>query len=343
MTDSRYRKQMLLAPIGPAGQAAIRNTQVLLVGCGALGSVIADSLTRAGIGRLKLVDRDYVDLSNLQRQVLYDERDVAEHLPKAIAAARKLRQINSEVEIEPVVADVTAANIRELAEGCQLILDGTDNFETRFLLNDISLELGVPWVSGGVLGSAGQVFLVVPGETACLRCLLEEEPPQTETCDTAGVLGPAVNIVASLQVVQALQWITGNFSAEANRLTRVDVWTGQFQQLNLAGLFEHSRCPACQQGERLWLSGERGNQSQILCGRNAVQISPASAKEYDLAAIQKQWQTLGATRLNPFLLWFQPADKADWEIHLFRDGRAIIKGTEDLAEARTVFHRFLPS
>lgn len=341
MSQDRYRKQMLFAPVGPEGQAEIRRTRVLLVGCGALGSVIADALTRAGIGALRIVDRDFVDLSNLQRQVLYDEEDVRSHLPKAVAAVTRLGRINSEVELEPVVADVTPSNILELLRDCDLILDGTDNFETRFLINDASLETGIPWVSGGVLGCSGQVFLVVPGQTACLRCLLPEEPPQTETCDTAGVLGPAVNIIASLQVLRALEWICRQEDKPNPRMTVVDAWAGEFQQINLDPLRVTRECPACQGGERAWLKGERGSRSQALCGRNAVQIAPAGVLRIDLARQQQQWESLGECQRNPFLLWFQPSEFPGMELHLFSDGRAIIKGTEDLAQARTFYNRYL--
>ncbi|MCA8983396.1 MAG: ThiF family adenylyltransferase [Planctomycetaceae bacterium] len=341
MSLERYRKQMLFAPIGTAGQTAIRGTRVLLVGCGALGSVIADSLVRAGIGALRIVDRDFVDLTNLQRQVLYDEQDVQQHLPKAVAAVARLRRINSEVTLEARVTDVTPQNMLELLHDCDLILDGTDNFETRFLINDASLETGIPWVSGGVLGCSGQVFLVVPGATACLRCLLPEEPPQTETCDTAGVLGPAVNIIASLQVLRALQWICRG-DAEPNRfLTVVDAWSGQWQQIDLAPLRSAAVCPACQGGERAWLRGARGSRSVVLCGRNAVQIAPSGEKIIDLASLELQWARLGKCTRNPFLLWFQPREFPDLELHLFADGRLIVKGTEDLARARTLYSRYL--
>ena len=341
MSFDRYRKQTLFAPIGQAGQQAISSTRVLLVGCGALGSVIAESLPRAGIGLLKIVDRDFVDLSNLQRQVLFDEADVAAHRPKAIAAAERLGRINTQVQIQPHVADVTPDNILSLVHGCDLILDGTDNFETRFLINDAALETNTPWVSGGVLGASGQVFLVVPGQTACLRCLLAEQPPQTETCDTAGVLGPAVNIIASLQVMKALQWICRGDAPPNTKMTVVDAWEGSFQQIDLKPLKDQANCPACEHGERSWLRGERGNRSLILCGRNAVQISPAEPSSLDLQALAETWEPLGETRPNPFLLWFQPRDFPGLEIHLFRDGRAIIKGTEDLAHAKSIYARYL--
>ena len=210
--QSRYQKQILFRPIGAIGQEKIGQSRVLLCGCGALGSVLADQLVRAGVGFLRIVDRDFVDLTNLQRQVLYDESDVASHLPKVIAASKKLAAINQHVEIEPIVANIDSSNMISFANDVDLILDGTDNFETRYLINDVSLELGIPWINGGCLGSHGQTMTIFPHETACLRCLMEDPPPagSMETCDTAGILGPTVNIVASLQAVEALKILSGN-------------------------------------------------------------------------------------------------------------------------------------
>ncbi|HBN77652.1 MAG TPA: thiamine biosynthesis protein ThiF [Planctomycetaceae bacterium] len=339
----RYRKQTLFSGIGEAGQKQLQNARVAIVGCGALGSVLAETLARAGVGYLRIIDRDFVDLSNLQRQHLFDEDDVLAHLPKAIAAQKKLRRINSEIVIESHVEDLHASNIEQLLASCTLIMDGTDNFETRFLLNDYALESNTPWISGGVIAARGQVFTVIPHRTACLRCILEEEPPQTETCDTAGVIGPAVNVIASLQATRALQWIASAGQLIDQRMTIVDLWEGSFQQIDLSSLSDNQSCPACNQHERLWLRGERTSQSTILCGRNAVQISPSPGKTIDLKQQQQLWDTIGSTKLNPFLLWFQPADQPEIEIHLFQDRRAIIKGTEDLNTAKTLYSRYLGS
>ncbi len=342
MKFERYRKQMLFREFGEQGQKRMRNSNVLLVGCGALGTVIADSLTRAGVGMLRIVDRDFVDLSNLQRQVLFDERDVANHEPKAIVAARKLNAINSEVAIEPHVADLDHRNILSLCEGIDFILDGTDNFETRFLINDASLETGTPWISGGVLGASGQVMTFVPGKTGCLRCLIDSVPKQTETCDTAGVLGPAVNIIASLQVIRTLQLICKPEQPDP-RMTVVDLWEGSFQQIDLTSLSQNGGCSACGKGERVWLQGKRGSQTTVLCGRNAVQITPPEQKQIDFDQLSASLELSGEVNSNPFLFWFAPSEKPGIEIHLFKDGRAIIKGTEELAEAKTIYARYLGS
>ncbi len=343
MNLERYRKQMLFQEFGEQGQICLRSSQALLVGCGALGTVIADSLTRAGIGTLRIVDRDFVDLSNLQRQVLFNEEDVANHEPKAIVAARKLKAINSEVIIEPHVADVDHQNILSLCENIDIILDGTDNFETRFLINDASLETGIPWISGGVLGASGQVMTFAPGKTACLRCLIDSVPAHTETCDTAGVLGPAVNLIASLQVVRALQLISQPEKTPDRRMTVIDIWEGSFQQIDLTSLWEKNDCLACGGDERIWLQGKRGSQTTVMCGRNAVQITPPEKKQIDFEQLKQSLESSGEINSNPFLFWFCPSEKPGIEIHLFKDGRAIIKGTEDLAEAKTIYARYLGS
>jgi adenylyltransferase/sulfurtransferase len=235
---------------------------------------------RAGVGRLRIADRDFVELSNLQRQVLFDQDDVERRMPKAVAAAEKLGRINGEVDVEPIVADVGHANIGRLAEGVDLILDGSDNFELRFLINDLALETGIPWIYAGVIGSHGQTMTIFPGESACLRCLIDSPPDAgaTETCDTAGVLGPAVNVIASLEAVDALKILSGQRNLVSPTLTVVDVWDGTFRRLNVGDLRERSECAACKRGERAWLSGRRGSQTTVLCGRNAVQVGGRSSR-----------------------------------------------------------------
>ena len=338
----RYRKQVLFAGVGEEGQRKINESRVLLVGCGALGSVIADQLTRAGVGHLRLVDRDFVETSNLQRQVLYDEQDVADQMPKAIAAANKLRRINSSIEIEPVVADVDHTRILDLMQGCDVVLDGTDNFEVRLLLNDASLETGIPWINGGCVGSHGQVMTIIPGVTACFRCLVadEPEPGSTETCDTAGVLAPAVNVVSSLQVVEAIKLLTGQSKLIEPVLTVIDVWEGTYRRLKLGDLPAKSDCPACRHGERKWLRGEGGSRTTTLCGRNAVQVAPAGRGMLDLAQLAGRLRSSGTVTSNPFLVRLAlPGEQT--EITVFRDGRAIIKGTEEIATARALYARYV--
>ena len=347
--NSRYQKQMLFSGIGPAGQQRLRESSVLLVGCGALGCVVADALTRAGVGRIRIVDRDFVELSNLQRQILFDEQDVAEHLPKAIAAERRLKRINSEVLIEPIVADVDCRNLPRLAADMSLMLDGTDNFEVRYLLNDMALESGQPWIFTGCTGSHGQVMPILPGQTACLRCLLPSPPPpgSVETCGTAGVLGPAVSVAAALQAALAIRILTGHSAEIGCQLTVLDVWNGTFRQVDTSQLQAAGTCPACHHGERLWLSGSQRAASTVLCGRNAVQITPPEPLRGTLSELAERLQNSGHITLNKFLLRLQlPENDSDLrettvELTIFPDGRAIIRGTSDPAVARTLYSRYI--
>lgn len=339
----RYSRQTRFAGIGSAGQQSLRSAKVLLCGCGALGTCLADTLVRAGVGMLRIVDRDFVDLSNLQRQVLFDEQDVADHLPKSVVAATKLARINSQVTLEPHVADVDWRNIRDFANGMDLILDGTDNFETRFLINDLSLESGIPWVYAGVVGSHGQTMAIFPNQSACLRCVIESppDPGTTETCDTAGVIGPAVHMVTALQASTALKILSGQRQLVTPQLTIVDVWEGTLRQMNLSGLRERGQCPACGPARRRdWLNGGQTSQSTILCGRNSVQISPAEPASLSLEALSTTLSHLGQVTRNPFLLRFTPTGQ-ELQLTLFRDGRAIIQGTEDIAVARGLYARYV--
>ncbi|MGE5190860.1 MAG: ThiF family adenylyltransferase [Deltaproteobacteria bacterium] len=338
----RYSRQILFHGIGEDGQRRIRQGRVLLCGCGALGSAIADSLVRAGVGFVRLVDRDFVELSNLQRQVLFDEQDIADELPKAIAAARKLAKINSTVDLDPIVADIDHTNILALTADIDLILDGMDNFETRFLINDAAMERRLPWIYGGCVGSHGQVMPIFPGETGCLRCLIGDVPGpgMSETCDTAGVIGPAVNVVAALQVVAALKILAGRRDLIPPVLTIVDVWDGTLRQMSVASLRERSDCPACIHGKREWLSGTKGSQTTVLCGRNAVQVSPAEKHALALSDLAAKLAEAGAVSQNAFLLRFTPAG-TDAQLTIFPDGRAIVKGTDDVTVARSLYARYV--
>lgn len=344
MTNSleRYSRQMRFAPLGEAGQRRLLNSRVLLVGCGALGTVLAETLTRAGVGHLRIVDRDFVETTNLQRQVLFDEQDVDAQLPKSIAAAEKLRRINSDITIEPIVADVDCRNVRELASGVNLMLDGTDNFETRFLVNDVSLETGIPWVYGGCIGSHGQLMAILPGQTACLRCVIESppEPGTTETCETAGILGPTVNVIASWQAMLGMKILSGQLDSVPRVLTVIDLWDHSFRTLDVSGLRAAGDCPACHRGERLWLSGQSGSRSTVLCGRNSVQLVPATKAEVSLDDIVQKWSGHGTVSRNPYLARLT-LPSGETEITLFRDGRAIVKGTQDIAAARALYARYV--
>lgn len=340
----RYSKQVLFAELGEAGQRKLLASRVFLCGCGALGTVIAETLVRAGVGFVRIVDRDFVEISNLQRQVLFDEEDVRNHLPKAICAAAKLAKINSSVTIDPIVADVDYTNVLGFCDGVDLILDGTDNFEVRFLLNDAALETGTTWIYAGVIGSHGQTMPIFPGETGCLRCLMGSvpDPGSIETCDTAGVLGAAVNVVSSLVAVDAIKILSGKRDKVSPVLTAIDVWEGTFRRLNVGELRERSNCPACKNGERLWLSGREGSQSTILCGRNAVQVSPPKRGTLPLDQLAARLRDSGTVTHNPYLLKLELRDP-DFEVTVFRDGRAIIKGTDDITVARGIYSRYVGS
>jgi molybdopterin-synthase adenylyltransferase len=336
----RYVRQMRYAPLGAEGQRRLLAGRALVCGCGALGSVIANTLARSGVGFLRVVDRDFLETNNLQRQVLFDEEDVAAGLPKAIAAAAKLRKINSQITIEPLVTDVDPTNVRELTDGIDIILDGTDNFETRMLLNDVALERGIPWVYGGCLGADGQTMTILPGETACLRCLMHDTPPPgtTPTCDTAGILAPIVNIIASLQANEAIKILSGNRQAVSRSLTVVDIWDNRIRQVNLDSLRASGECPACHKREFPWLSGERSSHSAILCGRNAVQLSPTRGATVSLAALAEKLRGAGRVTENRYLV---RVAIDDYLLTIFPDGRAIIGGTDDIATARGLYAKYI--
>src|SRR5262245_57753080 len=274
LQSSRYARQMRFAPLGVEGQRKLLESTALVVGCGALGSVIANTLARAGVGKLRIVDRDFLELNNLQRQVLYDEEDVAAGLPKAIAAKNRLEKINSAIEIDAMVADVDHTNILRLMEGVNCLIDGTDNFETRFLLNDAAVKLGLPWIYGGCLGAEGQSLTIIPGQTPCLRCLMPEPPPPgtTPTCDSAGILATIIGVVASLEANEAINILSRHGDVIGRVWTVFDLWDNTARQIKL----DNARtpdCPCCGGREFAWLSGERGSHTAVLCGRNAVQLS----------------------------------------------------------------------
>jgi len=335
----RYVRQMRYQPFGEDGQRLMSQSRALVCGCGALGTVAANTLVRAGVGKVRIVDRDFVETSNLQRQVLFNEDDVARRMPKAVAAAEKLRGINSLVEIEPIVADLDHGNIEELCEGVDVIVDGTDNFETRFLLNDMSVKHGIPWVYGGCIGAEGQTMTILPGDTACLRCLMHECPPpgSTPTCDTAGVLGPIVNVIASVEAVEAMKILSGNSGAVSRDLTVFELWHNRIRQVDVGSLREQVECPTCKGGEFPWLSGKQSGHTAVLCGRNAVQLSfPGSTVSLD--RLEQELDGIGSVTRNQFLLRL---DVDKYEITVFPDGRAIIGGTDDVAEAKTVYAKYV--
>jgi len=309
------------------------DARVAVVGCGALGSFQAGALARAGVGFLRIIDRDYVELSNLQRQWLFDQCDVEQGLPKAIAAARKIAAINSDIEVEPAVADLTPSNIDDLLGDVNLILDGTDNFETRYLINDYAVSRRLPWIYGAAVGSYGITMPVLPGVTACLRCIYPQPPGGAQpTCETAGVLGPITALIASLQVSEAFKILCG---AEVSRkITTVDVWSGEIRQVVQPPPDE--RCPACGRREFPYLNGERRSPVS-LCGRNAVQIHERS-RPLDLADLAERLAPLGIVRANEFALRFE---MPPYLLTIFPDGRAIVKGTTDVGVARSLYARYV--
>jgi molybdopterin-synthase adenylyltransferase len=344
----RYARQMRYAPIGESGQRCLLASRALICGCGALGSVIANTLARAGVGKLRIVDRDFLELNNLQRQMLFDEADVTATLPKAVAAAEKLRRINSDIEIEPIVADVDPGNILNLCVGCDIILDGTDNFETRFLLNEAAVKLQLPWIYGGCIGAEGQSLTVLPDQPPCFRCVMNEPPPPgtTPTCDTAGILAPVINLIASIQACEAIKILSGHAKAVSRTLTIIDMWDNQVRQLSLDKLRTTGGCPTCggkeDTAERFpWLTGQRGSHSAVLCGRNSVQLSSSGANDgqrTDFNRLADKLSAVGHVTRNPYLL---RCAIGQYTITMFPDGRAIIGGTSDIAEARSLYAKFV--
>jgi molybdopterin-synthase adenylyltransferase len=340
---ARYSRQMLFTPIGVAGQRRLKHANVTLVGCGALGSVLASTLVRAGVGALRLIDRDFIELNNLQRQMLFDEHDIAQNLPKAEAAARKLRKINSAVEIEAFVDDVNPGNIMALCGEADLLLDGTDNLETRYLINDLAVQNDIPWVYGACLAAEGLVLPILPHRTPCLRCIWEEPPLPgvTPTCDTVGVLAPVVSIVASLQAIAALKILTATEPASDTRLLAVDAWEGRIRSVNVQPAFDEGHCPCCKQSRYDFLVGGKTAATTTLCGRDAVQIIPPVSEEnapVNFRAIADRLPPRSSPKYNEFLLRFSVEKYA---VTIFPDGRAIVQGTSDPTTARGVYAKYV--
>lgn len=339
--DGRYARQELFAGIGRPGQERIRAATVVVVGCGALGSVLAETMARAGVGALRVVDRDLVEPSNLQRQSLFDEEDATAALPKAAAAERRLRRINSEVRVEGVVDDLTPDTAASLLSGATLVLDGTDNFEARFLVNDVCVRDDVPWVYGACVGSYGLALAVRPHVSPCLRCLLEKmpDPGSGPTCDTAGVIAPIVQIVAGLQGAEALKLLAGRTEALLPGVATVDVWSGRFDVMDLRG--RAPWCPACVEGRFDYAAGA-GAASVTLCGRDAVQVRAPRGARLDLPALAARLRPLGEVRSNDYLVRFNVGEGGR-ELAVFADGRAIVKGVSDTAQARALYAKYVGS
>jgi adenylyltransferase/sulfurtransferase len=337
----RYSRQTLFAGIGPDGQERLRAATVAIVGCGALGTVLANNLARAGVGRLRIADRDFVETNNLQRQILFDEDDVARGLPKAVAGAERLRRINGAIVVEPHVQDITPDTVEAFIEGADLVLDGTDNFETRYLLNDACVRARRPWIYSGVIAAYGVTMTVLPGDTACLRCVFPERPlpGTTPTCDTAGVLNGIVGVIGGIAATEALKLLVGS-DRLVRGMTWVDLWENTFDRLEVP---RQDDCPTCARGEYEYLEADDAAQGVSLCGRNAVQVRPPRragepAPQLDLAALAERLAPVGEVARNEFLLRL----RADgYEVTVFPDARAIVKGTDDPATARSVYARYV--
>ncbi len=358
----RYHRQALLPGFGEEGQRRLLSSTVLMLGCGALGSAAADLLVRAGVGKLILVDRDYVELTNLQRQVLFDEQDVAEALPKAEAAKRKLARINSGVEVVPIVDDLNHRNIERYAESADVLVDGLDNFETRYLANDFAVKHAVPYVYGAAVGTTGAAFTILPhtedgaaewerGETSraspCLRCLFEDAPaPGTlPSCDTVGVLGPLVTLIASFEAAEALKILTGNYAQVSPALLNADLAANTLLSLKVAGARERGDCPCCKRREFEFLDGKAGSSAVTLCGRDAVQLTHRQAAgALDLATVADRLRAHGQVKVNDYLVRAAFEENGrPYELTVFGDGRAIVKGTSEPAAARSVYARYVGS
>jgi adenylyltransferase/sulfurtransferase len=333
--DDRYSRQILFHGIGAEGQTRLAQSRIAVVGCGATGSAVASLLARSGVGTIRIIDRDYVEPSNLQRQTLFDEADARESLPKAIAAARRIAGFNSQIMVEPQVADLTPDNIEVLLEGVGLVLDGTDNFETRYLINDFAVKNNLPWIYAAAVGSYGVTLNVLPGVTSCLACIFSESPYGTfETCETAGILNSAVNLVASIEATEAIKLLVGTQDKMRRSLLSFDVWTNERAEVQAAK--PRPGCRACGERDFIHLAG-KGRPHITLCGRNSVQIHERH-RPIDFAEMNQRLTPHGTVRHNDFVLrfWREP-----YEMTLFPDGRAIIKGTTDTGVARSLYARFV--
>ena len=338
MFNERYSRQILFAGIGKDGQDRLLRSRVAIIGCGALGSAQAEALARAGVGRLRIIDRDFVESSNLQRQTMFTELDAAERLPKAIAAANHIAEFNSDIQTEAKVVDVNHSNIEQLIEACDVILDGTDNFATRYLINDACVKHGADWIYGAAVGSYGVTMTIRPRVTPCLRCVFEAAPPAASapTCDTAGVIMPIINVVAAVQVSEALKLLTGNSDQLHKSLMQFDVWRNEWRKINPGG--PAADCPTCALGRFETLEAVADEFTSVLCGRDAVQISPTNSAPVDFRVLSARLQASGEVKFNDYLLRFRAGE---YELTVFQDARAIIRGTHEVTIARSLYARYI--
>ena len=336
--NERYSRQILFNEIGHKGQERLLNSRVLVVGCGALGASHAEMLSRAGVGQLRIVDRDFVEFTNLQRQTLFRESDAAERLPKAVAAKNRIAEINSEINVEAVIADVNYSNVGSLIDGCDLVIDGTDNFQVRYLLNDACVKMGVTWIYGAAVSSYGTTMTIIPGKTPCLRCIFDEMPDagSSPTCDTAGVIMPIIATVSATQVAEALKILVGDTGSLHGSLMQFDVWANDRQRIKLGE--PNPDCKTCGQRIFEFLDAETQEFSAVLCGRNAVQIAPPKPTVINLAGLAAKLGSLGDVKQNEYLVRFSSNGH---EMTIFADGRAIVKGTDDVSSARALYSRYI--
>ncbi len=338
--SERYSRQVLFTEIGKEGQEKLLKSRVLLVGCGALGASHAEMLARAGVGFLRIVDRDFVEFSNLQRQTLYSESDAKERLPKAVAARNRLSAINSGIEIDAVIADINHSNIEDFVKDIDLVLDGTDNFQIRYLVNDACVKYGKTWVYGAAVSSYGTSMTIIPGETPCLRCIFEEIPSagSSPTCDTAGVIQPVISTISSIQVSEALKILVDKKDKLHGSLVQADAWENDWRKIKLSG--PNPDCKTCVQENYEFLAAENIDFSTSLCGRNAVQVHPPNSSNVDLRSCAKDLKKLGDVKVNEYLLRF---NVDNYELTLFKDARAIVRGTDDPTVARSVYSKYVGS
>ncbi len=336
--NERYSRQILFNGIGKEGQQRLLESRALIVGCGALGSAHAESLARAGVGKLRIADRDFVEASNLQRQTMFTEHDAAERIPKAVAAASHIHELNQEIEVEAEVVDVTHSNIEQLLKDCDVVLDGTDNFATRYLINDACVKHVVNWIYGAAVGSYGVTMTILPHQTACLRCVFEEAPPAASapTCDTAGVIMPIISVIAAVQVAEALKLLTGQHESLHRSLMQFDVWRNEWRKINPGS--PSPNCPTCGLGDFATLAAASGDFAAVLCGRNAVQISPAIATKLNFQELAAKLRVTGDVKFNQYLLRFRTGD---FELTVFQDARSIIRGTSEIKTARSLYAKYI--
>lgn len=337
-SQERYSRQILFAGIGKAGQQKLTDSRAVIIGCGALGSAQAEALARAGIGKLRIIDRDFVEFSNLQRQTMFTESDAVERLPKAIACANHIGEINRDIELEPEIADVNHSNIERLIADADVVIDGTDNFATRYLINDACVKNNVNWIYGAAVGSYGVTMTIRPRETPCLRCLFPEAPPAASapTCDTAGVIMPIISVVAAVQVSEALKLLTADLKSLHNSLMQFDVWRNEWRKISIGKPL--ADCPTCALRNFETLNAEARDFAAVMCGRHAVQISPSGEARIDLAALGQKLQSAGEVKANDYLLRFRTGE---YELTVFQDARSIIRGTDDIATARSLYSKYI--